>query len=61
MREILQALWSDESGQDLVEYGLLLTLLVVAAVLAVTTLGLTVGDFWTSNAADVSDAVSGPD
>jgi len=32
MKNLLMRLWNEESGQDLVEYGLLLALLAVAAI-----------------------------
>lgn len=33
------ALWSDESGQDLAEYALLIALIALVVIVAVTTLG----------------------
>ena len=44
-----KALWVDESGQDLVEYALLVALIAVVCIAAVTTLG--------SNASDKFDDV----
>jgi len=38
--------WSDSSGQDLIEYGLLATLVSLGAVLAVESVGLSVGQLW---------------
>lgn len=35
MYQLLAALWQDESGQDMAEYGLLLALIAVALVVAV--------------------------
>ncbi len=37
-RQALKQLWSDESGQDLVEYGLLLVLVSLTAILAMNSL-----------------------
>ena len=39
MQNFLTKLWNDESGQDLVEYALLLALIAVAAVVAIGLLG----------------------
>lgn len=36
MLELLKNFWTDESGQDLAEYGLLLALIAVALVVAIT-------------------------
>lgn len=35
----LRALWSDETGANLVEWGILVTLIAVIAILAVTSVG----------------------
>lgn len=35
MAELLAALWQDETGQDMAEYGLLLALIAIAIVVAV--------------------------
>jgi Flp pilus assembly pilin Flp len=35
MRKILSLLWSDDDGQDLAEYGLLLVLICVAIITAI--------------------------
>ena len=39
MLELFQALWTDESGQDLAEYALLIALIALAVIVAVTLLG----------------------
>jgi Flp pilus assembly pilin Flp len=40
--------WDDESGQDLLEYALLVALIALVAVGAVTTVGTTINTiFWT--------------
>ena len=39
MKAILRSLWRDESGQDLAEYTLLITLIAIACIGAVTGLG----------------------
>ena len=44
----VKRLTRDESGQDLLEYGLLAALIALVAVAAVTTVGSTIqGVFWT--------------
>jgi pilus assembly protein Flp/PilA len=50
MKKFIKTFLQDEAGQDLVEYALLLSLLAVAGVLTITTLGTTVsGIFTTAN------------
>lgn len=39
MRDLLVRLWKDESGQGMVEYGLILALVAVAAIAALRFLG----------------------
>jgi pilus assembly protein Flp/PilA len=39
MKTLLTRLAQDESGQDLIEYGLLIGIITLAAVLAVTAIG----------------------
>ena len=41
-----------DEGQDLLEYGMLATLVAIGAVLAVGTLGDTIRDFWWGPIAD---------
>lgn len=40
----LKALWTDESGQDLAEYALLLALIAIVVIVAVRLLGPTIRD-----------------
>ena len=42
LRMAVEHLVRDENGQDLIEYGLLVVLIAIAAVLAVGTLGTTI-------------------
>ena len=50
MIALVKKLWSDESGQGLVEYALIIALVSIVAVLALTALGGTVkGVFETIN------------
>ena len=39
MVELFHALWTDESGQDLAEYALLIALIALAVIVAVALLG----------------------
>lgn len=39
MKEMLMSLFSDESGQGMAEYGLILALIAVVAIIALQTLG----------------------
>ena len=39
MKNLLKRLWQEEEGQDLVEYGLLVVLIALAATAAMNTLG----------------------
>jgi pilus assembly protein Flp/PilA len=44
----LRALVRDDSGQDLIEYGLLATLIAVAAIAALTAGGVQINTMWTT-------------
>jgi pilus assembly protein Flp/PilA len=48
MVELLNALWTDESGQDLAEYGLLVALIAIVAIVGVTAFGNQIGTFFTN-------------
>lgn len=61
--KILQRLWKDESGQGLVEYGLLIVLIVVIAVAALTVFGDSIKDLFggiDAKVNDASDTISAP-
>lgn len=47
MKEVLRNIWTDEQGQDLIEYGLLLAIITVAAIVAITAIGPKVADYFT--------------
>lgn len=47
MIEMLRAVWNEDEGQDLIEYGLLLAIITVAAVVAITQIGPKVADYFT--------------
>ena len=44
----LRRLWTDESGQDMVEYALLLALLTIVALVSIRLFGTTIASFWNS-------------
>lgn len=48
-RQLLRALYVEESGQDLIEYALIVALIALAAVASVGTLGLQIRDYVFSN------------
>ena len=48
MKQLLWQLWQDESGQDLVEYALILTFLSLAALASIGPLGTTLSAFFTN-------------
>jgi len=52
---LLHAIWADESGQDLAEYGLILFLIVLAGAFAVFLFGSNVESLWSR----LADSLSG--
>lgn len=58
MHELMTVLWSDDSGQDLVEYVLLVVLISVAAIAAMTTLGEEANSAFQNAASTFNDAVN---
>jgi Flp pilus assembly pilin Flp len=50
--ELLQSLYADESGQDLVEYALIVALITLVAVASLGSLGKTISDYIFKNIAD---------
>jgi pilus assembly protein Flp/PilA len=49
---IIRKLWRDDDGQDLLEYGLLASLIAVVAIAAVSSVGTTIMNvFWSAIAA----------
>jgi len=54
--EATSNLWQDESGASAVEYGLLVALVAVVIIGAVTTLGHTISNMFTSVSNSVSSA-----
>ena len=46
MKQLIRRLWTDDSGQDLVEYALLLVLLTLVVIAALRILGPTIAGFF---------------
>lgn len=46
MGKLFRCLWTDDSGQDLVEYSLLLALISIVCVVAIRLLGTQLAEFW---------------
>lgn len=46
MTEQIRRLWADDSGQDMVEYALLLVLLTLVVIVALRILGPTIAGFF---------------
>jgi pilus assembly protein Flp/PilA len=59
MIETLRALWTDESGQDLAEYALLIALIALAVILAVTFLGTKVSTVYESIGTNLENNLPG--
>jgi len=58
MKNLLKRLWKEEEGQDLVEYGLLLALIALAAIASVGTISQSISDIFSSAAVNISSAAS---
>jgi pilus assembly protein Flp/PilA len=54
MRNLLKQLWSDESGQDLSEYALLLVLISLVAIASLRVAGEAVSDVFSNTAANLT-------
>ena len=54
LQNLWMALWSDESGQDLAEYALLIALIAIVVIAAVTLLGGNIQTVFQ----DIADALS---
>jgi pilus assembly protein Flp/PilA len=55
MRALLQRLWTDEEGQDLVEYGLLVALVALAAVAGMQSLATAINTTFASISTTVTN------
>jgi Flp pilus assembly pilin Flp len=58
MRPVLQKLWSEEDGQDMVEYALLLSFIVVCAVGVMTGVRTQMSATWSTISSSLSSAVN---
>jgi pilus assembly protein Flp/PilA len=56
MKNIFTRLWQEEEGQDLVEYGLLVVLVALAAIGAMSSLASGVSDAFSKAAANLTTA-----
>jgi pilus assembly protein Flp/PilA len=56
MKNIVKRLWKEEEGQDLVEYGLLLTLVALVAITTMKTLSSAIANVFSTAAANLSSA-----
>jgi Flp pilus assembly pilin Flp len=54
LRKLVIELWRDQSGQDLVEYALLLSVLTVAGVATLGTIATLVSGIWDSTNSQLS-------
>lgn len=52
----MKRLWQEEAGQDLVEYGLLLTLVALVAVISMKTVGSVIKNVFSTAATNISTA-----
>ena len=59
MQNFLTKLWNDESGQDLVEYALLLALIAVAAIAVIGLLGGSIREVFTETQEELDGALAG--
>lgn len=58
MSHLLATLWSDESGQDLVEYVLIVVLIAIAAVVGLNLLGGEVNNAFDQAQSEVQNGLS---
>lgn len=58
MEKPLSRLWTDESGQDLAEYALLLVLLTIVVIAALEFLGPTIAGFYNGVATNLQSAAT---
>jgi pilus assembly protein Flp/PilA len=54
MRKLLLRLWTEESGQDLTEYALLVVLLALAAIVAMNSLGAAINNVFSVAASNLT-------
>jgi Flp pilus assembly pilin Flp len=58
MTKLIEHFLSDESGQDLVEYTLILAFVALAAAALLTTMGTSITSIWTSADTQLSGAAA---
>jgi pilus assembly protein Flp/PilA len=51
--ELLKQMWSEDDGQGLVEYGLLLGIIVVGAIVAILAIGPKVATYFSKTASNL--------
>ena len=56
MKEIIKRLWSEEEGQDLIEYALLVALIALAATAGMTSLATAINTEFTSIGTSLTNA-----
>jgi pilus assembly protein Flp/PilA len=54
MKSLLNKLWTQESGQDLTEYALLLVLVALAAIASMKVLATAIANVYTTAASDLA-------
>ena len=58
MNTLIQKLWSEEEGQDLVEYALLIALIALAVTAGMSSLAVAINSALSTVASDVTSAVT---
>jgi Flp pilus assembly pilin Flp len=59
MRSLIQNFWADESGQDLIEYTLLMAFVALASATIFVSAGQSVGSIWGTASNQLSNAAAG--
>lgn len=59
MKDLVARLWTEENGQDLTEYALLLALLALGAIATVRSLATTVNNVFQNSASNIATAAGG--
>jgi Flp pilus assembly pilin Flp len=59
MTEILRNLWSDDQGQDIAEYALMLAVILVVVIIAVQSIGTKANDIFKSVASALTPTAAG--
>ena len=57
----LESLWSNEEGQGLVEYALILVLIAIVVIVALRSLGVTVDSIFTEITTELGGEILDPD